>query len=100
MTKTTPLSNSSRTLLSGLDNHSIPSQSASLIQNGALGTVSSHATSFMFSSDHDEAINVLKAASPPDVKGYLQVNSTDDNFPILVRRDSYPGRVGIFDSVS
>ncbi|TVY35633.1 Pumilio domain-containing protein [Lachnellula subtilissima] len=30
-------------------------------------------------------------ASSPDVKTYLQMNATDDKFPILVRRDDYPG---------
>lgn len=30
------------------------------------------------------------AQTSPGVKGYLQMNSTDDKFPILVRRDSYP----------
>ncbi|TVY93737.1 Pumilio domain-containing protein [Lachnellula willkommii] len=30
-------------------------------------------------------------ASSPDVKTYLQMNATDDKFPILVRRDEYPG---------
>ena len=28
-----------------------------------------------------------------DVKNYLQMNATDDNFPILVRREEYPGLV-------
>lgn len=30
-------------------------------------------------------------ATSPDVKSYLQMNATDDKFPILVRRDEYPG---------
>ncbi|KAL3417660.1 RNA-binding protein (pumilio domain-containing protein) [Phlyctema vagabunda] len=29
-------------------------------------------------------------ATSPDVKSYLQMNQTDDKFPILVRRDEYP----------
>jgi hypothetical protein len=32
-------------------------------------------------------------ASSPDVKNYLQMNATDDKFPILVRREDYPGLV-------
>ena len=28
-----------------------------------------------------------------DVKNYLQMNATDDKFPILVRREDYPGVV-------
>jgi hypothetical protein len=37
-------------------------------------------------------------ATSPDVKNYLQVNATDDNFPILVRREEYPGLVSTFTS--
>jgi hypothetical protein len=33
------------------------------------------------------------AALSPDVTNYLQMNTTDDKFPILVRRDEYPGLV-------
>ncbi len=29
----------------------------------------------------------------PDSKSYLQMNATDDNFPILVRRDEHPQTV-------
>jgi hypothetical protein len=34
-----------------------------------------------------------EGATSPDVKNYLQMNATDDKFPILVRRDEYPGVV-------
>jgi hypothetical protein len=34
-------------------------------------------------------------ATSPDVKSYLQMNATDDKFPILVRRDEYPGLVSL-----
>jgi hypothetical protein len=34
-----------------------------------------------------------EGASTPDVNNYLQMNTTDDKFPILVRRDEYPGLV-------
>lgn len=34
-----------------------------------------------------------EGATSPDVKNYLQMNATDDKFPILVRRDEYPGLV-------
>lgn len=37
-------------------------------------------------------------AASPSVKGYLQMNSTDDKFPILVRRDSYPNIVSLLFS--
>ncbi|TAQ85173.1 hypothetical protein B7494_g6502 [Chlorociboria aeruginascens] len=32
-----------------------------------------------------------EGATSPDVNNYLQMNATDDNFPILVRREDYPG---------
>ena len=31
--------------------------------------------------------------SASDVKSYLQMDATDDRFPILVRRDEHPGQV-------
>ena len=34
-----------------------------------------------------------EGASSSDVKNYLQMNTTDDKFPILVRREEYPGLV-------
>lgn len=34
-----------------------------------------------------------EGSSTPDVSNYLQMNTTDDKFPILVRRDEYPGLV-------
>jgi hypothetical protein len=33
------------------------------------------------------------AASPDVNSGYLQMNTTDDKFPILVRREDYTGSV-------
>jgi hypothetical protein len=45
----------------------------------------SNTTRFLFGEDD--------AATSPDVKNYLQMNTTDDKFPILVRRDEYPGLV-------
>jgi hypothetical protein len=46
----------------------------------------SNTTRFLFGEED--------GASSPDVKTYLQMNATDDKFPILVRRDEYPGLVG------
>lgn len=48
-------------------------------------------TSFLFGDDDDAAKK--ESATSPDVKSYLQMNATDDKFPILVRRDDYPGVV-------
>jgi hypothetical protein len=39
-----------------------------------------------------------EGATSPDVKNYLQMNATDDKFPILVRRDEYPGVVDLPNS--
>jgi hypothetical protein len=41
---------------------------------------------FLFGDDES-------ATPTPDVKNYLQMNATDDNFPILVKRDGFPGVV-------
>ena len=35
------------------------------------------------------------SSSTTDVKNYLQMNTTDDKFPILVRRNEYPGLVSL-----
>lgn len=37
-----------------------------------------------------------EGATSPEVKNYLHSTSTDDKFPILVRRDEYPGLVKLF----
>jgi len=36
-----------------------------------------------------------EGATSPNVKSYLQMNATDDKFPILVRQHDYPGLVGL-----
>ncbi|TVY49376.1 Pumilio domain-containing protein [Lachnellula occidentalis] len=36
-------------------------------------------------------IHNMLSDDPANVKTYLQMNATDDKFPILVRRDEYPG---------
>ncbi|GME56648.1 Pumilio domain-containing protein [Neofusicoccum parvum] len=41
-------------------------------------------TNFLFGDDDEKPRN---PAASPDVKSYLQMNATDDKFPILVRRD-------------
>lgn len=50
-------------------------------------------TSFLFGDDDEKAAAKKEAATSPDVKTYLQMNDTNDKFPILVRRDGYPGLV-------
>lgn len=58
----------------------------------AMGLGQINTTGFLF-GEEDEAAK-KEAATSPDVKNYLQMNATDDKFPILVRRDEYPGLVG------
>ena len=50
-------------------------------------------TGFLFGDDDEKAAAKKEAATSPDVKTYLQMNDTNDKFPILVRRDGYPGLV-------
>lgn len=57
----------------------------------AMGLGQINTAGFLF-GDEDEAAKKDTATSP-DVKNYLQMNATDDKFPILVRRDEYPGLV-------
>ena len=52
-------------------------------------------TGFLFGDDDEKAVSKKDSATSPDVKSYLQMNATDDKFPILVRRDDFPGLVGI-----
>ncbi|OCK77345.1 ARM repeat-containing protein [Lepidopterella palustris CBS 459.81] len=45
-------------------------------------------TGFLFGDDDERPMNKNQnPAASPDVKSYLQMNTTDDKFPILVRRD-------------
>ncbi|KAL8969753.1 MAG: hypothetical protein Q9183_001844 [Haloplaca sp. 2 TL-2023] len=55
----------------------------------AMGLGQINTAGFLF-GDEDEAAK-KESATSPDVKNYLQVHATDNNFPILVRRDEYPG---------
>ena len=59
----------------------------------AMGLGQINTAGFLF-GDEDEAAK-KESATSPDVKNYLQVHATDNNFPILVRRDEYPGLVSI-----
>ncbi len=59
----------------------VPEHSASM----GLGQLNT--TSFLFDDDEKPK----ESTTSPDVKSYVQM--TDDKFPILVRRDEYPGTV-------
>ena len=47
-------------------------------------------TGFLFGDDDEK---VKESATSPDVKTYLQMNTTDDKFPILIRNNHHPGLV-------
>lgn len=65
-------------------NHeTVPEHSATM----GLGHINT--TSFLFGDDDDNK----ESTTSPDVKSYLQMNATDDKFPILVQRSGYPGVV-------
>lgn len=68
--------------LRSLNHETVPEHSAT----GTLGQINT--TSFLF--DDEDA---KEATTSPGVKSYLQMNATDDKFPILVRRNDYPGVV-------
>ena len=66
-------------------NHeTVPEHSATM----GLGHINT--TSFLFGDDDE---NSKDSTTSPDVKSYLQMNATDDKFPILVRRNEFPGVV-------
>lgn len=75
--------------LRSLNHETVPEHSAT----GTLGQINT--TSFLF--DDEDA---KEATTSPDVKNYLQMNATDDKFPILVRRNDYPGVVSHIHSGS
>ncbi|KAL6720161.1 hypothetical protein ACLMJK_002082 [Lecanora helva] len=51
-----------------------------------MGLAHINTTSFLFDDEDSK-----ESTTSPDVKSYLQMNATDDKFPILVRRDDHPG---------
>lgn len=59
----------------------------------AMGLGHINTTGFLFGDDDEKTAAQKEATTSPDVKTYLQMNDTDDKFPILVRRDGYPGLV-------
>jgi hypothetical protein len=61
--------------------------------SSVLGLGHINTTGFLFGDDDEKAAAKKESATSPDVKSYLQMNATDDKFPILVRREDYPGLV-------
>lgn len=62
--------------------------------SSVLGLGHINTTGFLFGDDDEKTAAKKESATSPDVKSYLQMNATDDKFPILVRREEYPGLVG------
>ncbi|KAI9759398.1 MAG: hypothetical protein M4579_002387 [Chaenotheca gracillima] len=58
-----------------------------------LGLGQINTTRFLFGDDDSEKPlrKDQHSTTSPGVKSYLQMNATDDKFPILVRRDDFPG---------
>ena len=50
-------------------------------------------TSFLFGDDDEKHSGQKDSTTSPDVNSYLQMNTTDDKFPILVRNNHQPGVV-------
>jgi len=67
-------------------------QDGSFLSLGQINT-----TRFLFDDEAEKSFGTKKdpsgSTTSPDVKTYLQMNATDDKFPILVRRDEFPGLV-------
>lgn len=51
-------------------------------------------TGFLFGDDDEKASTQRESATSPEVKNYLQMNTTDDKFPVLIRNNHHPGLVG------
>ena len=50
-------------------------------------------TSFLFGDDDEKPEPQKEAVTSPDVKTYIQMNTTDNQFPILIRNTQKPGQV-------
>ncbi|KAG9233476.1 armadillo-type protein [Amylocarpus encephaloides] len=66
-----------------LNRYSMPVTKSRNGMQDVLSLDPSNTTRFLFGEED--------GATSPDVKTYLQMNATDDKFPILVRREEYPG---------
>ena len=53
-------------------------------------------TGFLFGDEDDKTSAQRESATSPEVKSYLQMNTTDDKFPVLIRNNHHPGLVGHF----
>ena len=53
----------------------------------AMGHFHINTTGFLFGDDDDKPSAQTESATSPDVNTYLQMNTTDDKFPILIRNN-------------
>lgn len=58
----------------------------------AIGPINT--TGFLFGDDDDKTSTQQESTTSPEVKNYLQMNTTDDKFPVLIRNNHHPGLVG------
>ena len=68
---------------------SVPEYSA------VMGVGHINTTGFLFGDDDEKPAGQKESATSPDVKSYLQMNTTDDKFPILIRNNHHPGLVSL-----
>ncbi|KAI9749933.1 MAG: hypothetical protein M1835_001469 [Candelina submexicana] len=61
---------------------------ASTLSLGQINT-----TGFLFGDDDEKPLTKKdpNSTTSPDVKSYLQINTADDKFPVLIRREDYEG---------
>ncbi|MCJ1287538.1 hypothetical protein MMC26_006890 [Xylographa opegraphella] len=57
----------------------------------AIGMGPINTTGFLFGDDDEKPSMQKESTTSPDVKTYLQMNTTDDKFPILIRNNHHPG---------
>ena len=62
----------------------------------AIGMGPINTTGFLFGDEDEKPSAQKESTTSPDVKTYLQMNTTDDKFPILIRNNVHPGLVRIF----
>ncbi len=55
-------------------------------------------TGFLFGDDDEKPLTKKdpNSTTSPDVKSYLQINTADDKFPVLLRREDIQGLVSCF----
>lgn len=61
--------------------------------SSVMGVGHINTTGFLFGDDDEKPSGQKDSNTSPDVKTYLQMNTTDDKFPILIRNNHHPGLV-------